>query len=470
MLDIAVVGSGIGGSLFSALNSKRDLILFEKDANLGGCASTFERRKNYYNAGATTFVGYEDGHIIKNMFDEIDILPNILKSDIAIRVIQKDKTIDRVANFEQFLEQIEKAYPNKKNRQFWQTIKDIDERFWKLNGIFFAKYSTSNYIKTATFLSKLFFEFKFFLLKSGESFIKDTLGDISEDYLQFLNSQLLITIQTTSQNIPLLSMALGLAYPFHDVFYANKGMGELIQTITSKVNVHKKEEIISIHKEKNFYYLISNKSSYMAKNVVLNSTIYDSNKLFIDEDIRNYYKKYKFSDQSAFVVYLKLSSKTEFLHHYQIILDETIPNCISNSFFISFSDKDDELLSKNGYSITISTHTKALFWKELEPHEYKIKKLETENFIIQKFLEYFSDIKKEEIIDSFSATSATFEKFINRLNCGGRAMRTSEIFNLSPANTQFNRLYSVGDTIFSSQGFVGVAIGVKCLNSFFTNT
>ena len=41
-LDIAVIGSGIGGSLISALNKNRDLILFEKDKNLGGCASTFK--------------------------------------------------------------------------------------------------------------------------------------------------------------------------------------------------------------------------------------------------------------------------------------------------------------------------------------------------------------------------------------------------------------------------------------------
>ena len=40
-LDIAVIGSGIGGSLISALNKNKDLILFEKDKNLGGCASTF---------------------------------------------------------------------------------------------------------------------------------------------------------------------------------------------------------------------------------------------------------------------------------------------------------------------------------------------------------------------------------------------------------------------------------------------
>jgi predicted NAD/FAD-binding protein len=57
-LDIAVVGSGIGGSLISLLNKDKNLTLFEMDKNLGGCASTFKRFGNYYNAGATNFVGY----------------------------------------------------------------------------------------------------------------------------------------------------------------------------------------------------------------------------------------------------------------------------------------------------------------------------------------------------------------------------------------------------------------------------
>jgi phytoene dehydrogenase-like protein len=78
-IDIAVIGSGIGGALFGATNQNRDLILFEKGSNLGGCASTFKRKKYYYNAGATTFVGYENNHIIKNMFDKAKVVPNIKK-------------------------------------------------------------------------------------------------------------------------------------------------------------------------------------------------------------------------------------------------------------------------------------------------------------------------------------------------------------------------------------------------------
>ena len=120
--DLAIIGSGIGGALIGALNKNKNHILFEKDSNLGGCASTFKKYENYYNAGATTFVGYEENHIIKNIFDEIGYVPNIEESKIAIRTIQNKKVVDRVRDFEEFLSQMQKHYPNKNNRIFWEKV------------------------------------------------------------------------------------------------------------------------------------------------------------------------------------------------------------------------------------------------------------------------------------------------------------------------------------------------------------
>ena len=146
--DLAIIGSGIGGALIAALNKDKRHILFEKDSNLGGCASTFKRYGNYYNAGATTFVGYEEKHIIKELFDQIGFTPDIKESNIAIRTFQNGKTLDRVRDFETFLSEIEKNYPNKNNRAFWTKIKNIDEKFWEIKDIYFVKHSLNAYIKS----------------------------------------------------------------------------------------------------------------------------------------------------------------------------------------------------------------------------------------------------------------------------------------------------------------------------------
>jgi len=463
--DLAVIGSGIGGSLISALTSKnthKTVALFEKDKNLGGCATTFKKYGNFYNAGATTLVGYEDGHILKKHFNTIGIIPNISKSKIAIRVVQEDKIIDRVKDFEAFLSTIEKTYPNKNNKLFWEKIKQIDEKFWQLQHIYYGKYSFKRYLKTTFFITELLKNFQFDIFKTAQGFIKATLGDISKEYQNFIDAQLLITIQTNSKDISLLSMALGLAYPFHDVFYVNGGMGSLIEQIVKDIEVKKNEEIKKIIQDGKNYVIQSSKNEYKTKQLVLNSSIYQSAKLFENKEIQNYYKSFSFSDQSAFVIYLTLDKQYDFLEHYQFIYKEFLPNCISNSFFFFFSKSDDEFLSKNGTSVTISTHTKANFWRYLA--NYNEIKEETQEFIIKRFLEYFTSLKKENISKIHSATSFTFNRYINRYNCGGKAIKFKNITELPSCNTPFDGLYNVGDTVFAGQGWPGVALGVDVLN------
>ena len=396
-IDLSVIGSGIGGSLISILNKDKDLILFEKDKNLGGTASTFKRFGNYFNSGATTFVGYEENHILKDIFDRVNFTPDLIESSYAYRTIIDGKIIDRKRDFEEFLESLNTVFYHKNNRYFWQTLKDIDERFWRLKDIYFAKYSLNSYLKTLKTVEILFKEYKFLMFKSAKSFIKEVLGDISKEYEDFIDAQLQITLQSSSKDIPLLSFAIALSYPFHKIFYANGGMGKLFDDMLKDIDVKNSEEIKYIKKERDFYRLISTKNEYLSSKVVLNTPVFECSEIFLDEDIKNYYKKFEFYDQSDFVIYLKIDSQKEFLNHYQIILKDTIPNSVSKSFFVSFSDKDDKKLSKNGYSVTISCHTKALFWSNLSKDEYETKKEFTKNFIIDELLKNISDINIKNI-------------------------------------------------------------------------
>lgn len=472
MLDIAYVGSGMGASLSAALNHKKNIKVFEKDQNLGGCASTFERQHYHYNAGATTFVGYEHHHPVKKIFDYINLQPDISQSNIAIRTIQNNKVVDRVKEFDRFLEQINDIYPHPNNKTFWKTLKQIDEKFWNIqknHQLFFGKHSFANYAQTIQTAWKLFGSFGLSLLKNAKDYIDETLTGISQEYQNFIEAQLLITVQTTSQNISLLGLALGLSYPFHDVFYANKGMGNIITDLLKDIPTSTKNQITKIETFRNHFVLHTSNNSYEAKNIVVNSTIYDSSKLFDNNQIKQYYDSFEFSDQSAFVVYLTLdnSSKKTFLDHYQVILDQIIPNCISNSFFISFSHSDDPLLSKNNtLSVTISTHTKGEFWTNLDKQSYKNLKTATHKFILQEFLRIFDTIEEENIINQFSGTSKTFSRFINRVNCGGKGYGVNNIMQIPSCNSPFKGIYNAGDTVFAGQGWPGVAVGVHSLQYF----
>lgn len=465
--DIAIVGSGIGGSLIGALKNKTNsVILFEKDSNVGGCAGTFNRANNFYNVGATTFVGYEEGHIVKKIFDKIEYKPKKLKQTTpAIRVLFNNHKIDRIENFEEFLKEIDKLFPNKNNRLFWEKIFNIDKAFWELKNIYFAKYSLKSYLNSFISFLKLLHKFKSSFFISADRFIQNSLGEISLEYRAFLDEQLRITLQSTTKEVSLLTMALGLSYPFHKTFYSLGGMGNIIEEILEEVNIRKKEAVKSIEKEKDYFLVKTKKGDYYAKNIVLNSTIFNSSSLFKDKKIQNYFDSFKFSNQSAFVVYLKVKSNKEFKHHYQIIEKNQIPNSISSSFFVSFSDKKDlKLSSKEYYSITISTHTEALFWKMNSKENYNKKKKETQEYILNSFLENFKEIKKEDIEEIFSATSSTFNRYIGRYNCGGTPFKIKNILNMPSVTTPFKGIYQIGDTVFGGQGWPGIAIGVNVLD------
>lgn len=464
-VDLAVIGSGIGGSLISILNKDKDMILFERDKNLGGTASTFKRFGSYFNTGATTFVGYEDNHVVKDIFDKANFVPDLIENSYAYRTTVANKHILRATNFEEFLDSLNLVFYNKNNRYFWQALKDIDERFWRLKDIYFSKYTLDSYIKTLKTVNTLFKEYKFLLFKTAKGFIKDVLGDISKDYQDFIDAQLQITLQSTSKDIPLISFAIALSYPFHKIFYANGGMGKLFDDMLADVNVRKNEEIKYIKKEKECFRLISSKDEYFASKVVLNSPVFESSNIFFDEDLKKFYSKFSFYDQSAFVIYLKIESQKEFLSHYQIILNDIIPNTVSKSFFVSFSDKCDTKLTKNGYSVTISCHTKAIFWNELLNDEYENKKEFTKNFILDELLKNIEGLKKEDIKLEFCATSKTFKRYINRLNCGAMPLNLKNLFKIPSSLTPFDNLYNIGDSVFAGQGWPGIALGVKILNS-----
>ena len=107
--DYAIIGGGIGGcSIAALLNAKgHDVVLIEKEPSLGGCASTFLRGGNRYNAGATTISGYHEGGIVRRVFETVGITPDVISTDPAITIIQGDKTCVRYRDLERFIIEIE---------------------------------------------------------------------------------------------------------------------------------------------------------------------------------------------------------------------------------------------------------------------------------------------------------------------------------------------------------------------------
>lgn len=467
MFEYAVVGSGIGGSSIAALlNAKgRSVALFEKESYLGGCSSTFTHKGYAYNTGATTLAGYENGFIVKEIFDEIGFTPNVIKTDPSIVVIQNKKTTPRYSDFEKFYDVLNSNYPHKNNRKFWELVYDINKEFYKISGHY---YSNANiFAKTKSLLSflPLFFKFQKYLRVDAYSYIDKFFEGIDEEYLQFLESQILIVSQAPTKEINFFTAALALGYTFNENNYAIGGLSAVFDGLTQDIkDLYTKCEVKYIKRFSTYFELHTNKNIYKAKKVILNATVYDSAKLFEDSKIKNYYKKYEKLNnyQSSFMLYMTIKSDKKFEHHYQLIKDKTFTHSLSKALFVSFSDANDNTIVGDGYySITASIHTDLRFWEDKST--YKVQKKELQDILLQTIMNDL-DIQKDEIVHSFCATPKTFHRYINRAQLGGNAITMKNLLPFLPSNdSPIDGVYNVGDSVYAAQGWPGVMFGVKNL-------
>jgi len=459
MVDFAVVGSGIGGSCSALMLSKRfDTVVFEKDSNLGGCASTFKRYGSYFNSGATTFAGYKKGHIVYDFFNEHNVTFDAKPLKNALCVIQEGKIINRYKDKNLFISSINAVHFHKKNKAFYDLIYEINEKFYAINGYY---YSNAHILKKLVSLKSyytLFQTFRPYLFVDAKTFIRKFFGGISPAYLDYIDNQLLIVAQAKTDEVNFLTAALALGYQFQDNYYVTGGMQNIFAAITKNIDVRKNSEILHVEKTKDAYVLHTKNKSFTSKNVVLNTTIFDAPKLFKDKQILNYFQKYKKfdSNKSAFMLYLQIASTQTFEHHYQIIEKDLFPYAISNSIFVSFGDAQDKWMQN---SVTISIHVDKREWDE----DWDMKKEVLTNAILRS-IEKNLHIGKDEIKRYFSAKPHTFSRFINRSSLGGIPMKKQNLLYKLPSNdTPICGLYCVGDTTYAAQGWPGVMMGVRNL-------
>ena len=467
MKDYAVVGSGIGGATIAAyLDSKGyDTVLLEKEPYLGGCSSTFKHQGFLYNTGATTLAGYEEEQVVKEMFDSIGFKPDVVATDPAIVTIQEDKVVPRFKDIERFLTSLECHYPHPKNRAFWTLIQDIGNRFYTMHGHYYI--NKSNIAKVISLCSylPLLWRFKQYLRQDAMSFIKAFFGDISPEYLRFMEAQVLIVAQAGLKEVNFFTAALSLGYTFNETHYVNGGFSALFKGMTASMkDLRTNHEVLEVESLEDRFILHTNKGRIQTKKLILNSTIYESGELFKDIRVKKYYDKYKHLDnhQSSFMIYMTIKSNASFAHHYQIIQENQFEHTLSNAVFVSFSDKEDNLIAPEGhYSVTVSIHTDSRWWNN--PQNYTQKKEVLMAILLDKICVTLK-IDKDQIVHQFAATPRTFKHYINRSQLGGNPITMKNFLPKLPGNdTAVKDLYHVGDTVYAAQGWPGVILGVKNL-------
>lgn len=460
-----IIGGGIGGcSIAALLNAKgHDVVLIEKEPSLGGCASTFLHGGNRYNAGATTISGYHDGGIVHRIFQTIGVTPDVISTDPAITIIQGDKTCVRYRDLDRFILEIETFYPHPKHREFWTLIHTLGVAFYEMQGHYYSNQSGFMKLRSLLSLYPMAKRFYRYLFGNARDFITRFYGSVSQQYLDFLDAQILIVAQATSEKVNFFTAALSLGYTFNETHYPVGGMGAMCESLTSKIlDIKTRCELTSVCKDGDIYTLSTSKGIIQCKNLIMGTSHYESSRWFSNKKIQNYYQKYEKLNnyQSAFVLYMTIKTPKPYHHHYQLISESILPHTLSKSVFVSFSDSSDSTIAPAGfYRITASIHTDSRFWDHLSKPHYNDQKKTLQDLLQQWICDKLS-IQNEEIVESFAATPKTFGRYINRTQLGGNALTIANFLPRLPSNdTPIKGFYHVGDTAYAAQGWPGVVMG-----------
>lgn len=468
MFDYAIVGAGIGGVLSSALLSHmgKKVALFEAQSYLGGCAGTFSRGGYSYNAGATTFVGA--GPIL-NVAKALNLDLPVKPLELSMTIYSGNTQIPRWKDPEMSILEIKRAFGAKRQDAFWQRTLSLSSSLWELLPHALPFHPVISPLRMLFKSPKKTLSSFLCNFISAKSVAKFYLGNISEDFENFLDHHCLITAQGKLSEVPFSVASMGLCYPNLQNYSVIGGMSAILETFAKKVeNVFRKTVVKSVEPLKDGFKLKTTAGEFFAKRVILNTTVFDAGKICKELTAYSERAKERYPHLwGAFAIYMTIENSIDLEGHHLILLKEPIPNTLSRSLFVSISHPEDPILSKNSTrSITISTHTFLSIWENLSKEEYIEKKQKTTEHCLNLIYEHLPSLKHVRKIATFSATPKTFQKYTlrHRGSVGGIPLYKKHFPLGYPSPiTPIKGLYIIGDTTFPGQGWPGVAIGVMNL-------
>lgn len=475
--DYIVIGAGAAGLSFAALMEKRGfkVALLESHSLPGGCASYYERNGNIFDVGATTLSGLKEGRSLDLLIKELDLKLTIKKIDPGIIAVFKDKSISRYSDHREWLKELENKFPNIYHKAFWNLVRDIDEEGWKLSANLKNVPLRSINDLLDFKISSVYEALKIlpYFLRSTSSYLDSNLEN---NYKSLINEILFITAQNNLSDTPMLMGSMGLNYPA-DTGYAMGGMKVFTEAIAAKCSHvfyrHQVTAVKALDKGHKGFTVQTTKGDFNAKQVISTLPIWNHDKLFAeDENMKKFFTKGNYNQTlddcwSAFMLYLTVPLDASRKSLYYQIHCDTIPNCHTNSFFVSLSHPEDKSRTESldRQVVTISTHTKPKFWLELSKDEYKLKKQETANFILAELTRSFS-LEISDLQNVQTGSPTTFIKYTKRHNglVGGiphsiRRNILKTAINASPVKN----FYFIGDTQFPGQGIGAVVLGAQNL-------
>lgn len=475
MTHTLIIGAGIGGLTTAALLLKagQRVTVLEAHVYPGGCAGTFYHKAFRFDAGATLAGGFSPGGPHARLAEALDLTWPIHPVDPAWEVVLPDgRVVTQWADAERWREDRVAAFPQAE--AFWRKQEMLADVSWDISSRPFPwppqsprdLWTLTRALRPKTFKSL--------------PYLLSTIGSIAPTddpmFKAFLDGQLLISAQTTSDDASALYGSAALDLPRRGVNHVRGGIGALAQTLVDWIRDHGGEvlfrqqvEQIELDGRGRATAVTTNKGLRVeADTIVANLTPWALAGLLGEQAPSGLRREVATRDATwgAFMLYLGVDRRKlpdGLTGHYQVIMDHTRPLGETNSVFVSMSDPDDARRAPEGMqAVTLSTHTAVRPWWNLRHGDSEQAYLARRDAYAERMLaaaERAIPGLGEAAVLRKPGTPVTFQFYTRRPQGMVGGFPQTSIFKARGPRTGIANLWLVGDSIFPGQSTAGVTLG-----------
>ena len=478
-MKVVVIGAGIGGLTVAGVLARAgaDVTVLENHIYPGGCAGTFYHRDHLFDAGATVAGGFYPGGPMDQLAKAVGIDEwGGRASEATMTVTLPDGLrFTRWADERRWTER--RAAFGESGLRFWQHQEKVADHLWRFAelGAPFPPQSLREVGRlTRAGLKWAGSDIRSLTLARllGRK-VSDSIGDSDSRLRLFVDAQLLIAAQTTSEYTDAMFGFAALDLPKRGVRHFEGGMGAISRRLAAAVEAaggrvlyKQRADKIRLASGRPVAVEMRRKGrsgSFPADVVVANLTPPDLQAVLpgpnrrlqraIDSEGRSY---------GAFAVHAGVPASTvdghESLHH-QVVCSADLRE--GRSVFVSVSPSWDETRAPEGSrAVTISTHTKLDQWWDLlksDKSGYEQMKSRYAGKLLECAERVYPGMRDQSGL-VLRGSPVTYNRFTSRMHgwVGGFPQESLGRF-LGPYVQP--GVWMVGDTIFPGQSTAAVALG-----------
>jgi prolycopene isomerase len=485
MLDVIVIGSGIGGLVTATQLAAKGakVLVLESYIIPGGSSGYFEREGYRFDVGASMIFGFgTEGttNLLTRALSAVDMSLETIADPVQIHYhLPNDLEVKVHRDYEQFLQELISRFPHEA-----EGIRRFYDKCWEVFNCLNAMELLS--LEELKYLTRVFFQKPWACLGLVQ-YLPQNAGDIAIKYikdpelLKFIDMECYCWSVVPADMTPMINAGMvfsdrhygGINYPQGGVGQIALKLVEGLEKFGGEIQYKAKVKRIIINNGKAVGVELINGEEYYAKRIVSNATRWDTfEKLLPPEQMpqseKNWQKRYRKSP-SFLSLHLGVEAKvlpagTEC--HHIILEDWAKMEEPEGTIFVSIPTLlDPSLAPKDHHIIHTFTPSWISDWQDLSPTEYKQKKELAANNLIQRLERFFPGLDAN--LDFMTVgTPRTHRRFLGRDDGTYGPIPSKKLLGLvgMPFNrTSINGLYCVGDSTFPGQGLNAVAFsGFAC--------